>query len=96
MPTIDEDLLVELCQRGALLCLAEQNNGFILHKLLRILHRRGVSVPSQLLTINTLDASGQPQFIHSGTYEELIGAFGLTPAAIAGAIRKRLGDAAFA
>ena len=33
-----------------------------------------------VLAINTLDADGRPQFIHSGTYEELIEAFGLTPA----------------
>jgi transketolase C-terminal domain/subunit len=90
MPSIDEGLLVELSQSGALLCLAEQNNGFILQKLLRVLHRRQVQVPGRLLTINTLDSAGKPQFIHSGTYEELIAAFGLTPAAIAGAIRARL------
>ena len=34
-----------------------------------------------MLAINTLDADGTPRFIHSGTYEELIDAFGLTPAA---------------
>jgi transketolase len=90
MPSIDEGLLVELSQSGALLCLAEQNNGFILQKLLRVLHRRQVQAPGRLLTINTLDSAGKPQFIHSGTYEELIAAFGLTPAAIAGAIRARL------
>ena len=35
-----------------------------------------------MLAINTLDADGRPQFIHSGTYEELIAAFGLTGAAL--------------
>jgi transketolase len=90
MPTIDEDLVVDLCQAGMLVCLAEQNNGYILHKLLRLLQRRRLQVPEQLLAINTLDSTGRPQFIHSGTYEELIEAFGLTPAAIAGAIRARL------
>ena len=29
--------------------------------------------------------TGRPRFIHSGTYEELIEAFGLTPAQIADA-----------
>ncbi len=33
----------------------------------------------RLVAVNTLDADGKPQFIHSGTYEELTAAFGLTP-----------------
>ena len=94
MPSIDEDLLTELYESGALLCIAEQNNGFILQRFLKLLYRRhkanwtGVE---RVMTINTLDKDGQPQFIHSGTYEELVEAFGLTPAHIAGAIRARLG-----
>jgi hypothetical protein len=46
---------------------------------------------NNVVTINTLDADGRPQFIHSATYEELIHAFGLTPAAIARTIGNRLG-----
>ena len=42
MPSIDEDLLVELCNSGKVVCLAEQNNGFILHNLLKTLYRRRV------------------------------------------------------
>jgi transketolase len=91
MPSIDEDLLVRLCETGRLVCLAEQNNGFILQNLLRVLYRRGLAAgASRILAINTLDAAGKPQFIHSGTYEELIHAFGLTPEQIAGAIRTRV------
>jgi len=48
---------------------------------------------SNVIAINTLDAEGKPQFIHSGTYEELIEAFRLTPHDIAktvmGAVRAR-------
>ena len=44
----------------------------------------------RVIALNTLDAEGRPRFIHSGTYEELIDAFGLTPAAIAGAIERAL------
>ena len=91
MPSIDEDLLVRLCETGRLVCLAEQNNGFILQNLLKVLYRRGLAVSTnRILAINTLDASGKPQFIHSGTYEELTDAFGLTPAQIAGAISARI------
>ena len=90
MPSIAEELLVRLCESGRLVCLAEQNNGFILQNLLRILYRRGAGA-SRILAINTLDAAGKPQFIHSGTYEELTHAFGLTPPQIASALRARLG-----
>jgi transketolase len=83
MPSIDEDLLIELCESGKVVCLAEQNNGYILQNLLKTLHRRRKTAWEALdrvLAVNTLDGVGRPRFIHSGTYEELIEAFGLTPA----------------
>ena len=93
MPSIDEGLLVRLCDSGKIVCLAEQNNGFILQNLLKILYRRGpqaVGGAGNVLSINTLDADGRPQFIHSGTYEELIRAFGLAPPQIAAALITRV------
>jgi transketolase C-terminal domain/subunit len=93
MPSIDEELLIQLCQSGKTVCIAEQNNGFILQNLLKILYRRGTPVSrgaGNVLSINTLDADGRPQFIHSGTYEELIRAFGLSPTQIADAIARRV------
>jgi transketolase C-terminal domain/subunit len=92
MPSIDEGLLVDLMESGKLVCLAEQNNGYLLQNLLKVLFRRqrGLQHLKNVLPINTLDADGKPQFIHSGTYEELIDAFQLTPAAIARAIQARL------
>jgi transketolase len=87
MPSIDEDLLMELCESGKLLVLAEQNNGYLWQNLLKVLYRNRERMDSEILkrviTINTLDANGRPQFIHSATYEELTTAFGLTPTAIA-------------
>jgi transketolase C-terminal domain/subunit len=92
MPSIDEDLLLELYDSDALLCVAEQNNGYILQHLMRTLYRRRARTASteRVLAINTLDANGRPQFIHSGTYEELTAAFGLTGPQIADAVRTRL------
>jgi transketolase C-terminal domain/subunit len=92
MPSIDESLLVRLCESGKIVCLAEQNNGFILQNLLKVLHRRpdAAGGAGNVLSINTLDANGRPQFIHSGTYEELIQAFGLAPSQIATAIVTRI------
>jgi transketolase len=93
MPSIDEDLLIHLCESGKLVCLAEQNNGYILQNLLKVLYRRrkpGWAGLDRVLAINSLGADGRPRFIHSGTYEELVTAFGLAPAQIAQAIESRL------
>lgn len=91
MPSIDEGLLVDLVRSGQLLVIAEQNNGFILRHLQRIAFRRGLPLDAnRVLAINTLDRDGRPQFIHSGTYEELVEAFRLTPAHLGAAIEGRL------
>lgn len=92
MPSIDEALLIRLCQSGTLICLAEQNNGYILQNLVKLAHRRpnaGLRW-DRVLALNTLDADGRPRFIHSGTYEELLHAFNLAPGQIARAIGARL------
>jgi transketolase len=91
MPSIDEDLLLELYDSGKLLVFAEQNNGYIWQNFLKVLYRRRRSAAdlSRVEPINTLDAEGRPRFIHSGTYEELIAAFGLTPEQIAARIDDR-------
>lgn len=91
MPTIDERLLIELHDRGGLLCFAEQNNGYILQNFLRVLyrHRRGAAT-AHVLGINALTGEGRPRFIHSGTYEELLQTFGLAPDAIAKTIKEKL------
>jgi transketolase len=96
MPSIDARMLIELCESGKLICLAEQNNGYLFQNLLKVVYRRAGAFRSaqaalpRVMTINTLDAGGRPQFIHSGTYEELIAAFGLTPVQIADAVEQRL------
>ena len=87
MPSIDEDALVALCRSGRLICLAEQNNGYILQNLLKVVYRRCPEAASaalqRVVAINTLGGDGRPAYIHSATYEELIEAYGLTPAKIA-------------
>jgi transketolase C-terminal domain/subunit len=93
MPSIDEALLLRLYDSGRVICLAEQNNGYILQNLLRVVYRHRPSAAdghARVLAINTLDADGRPRFIHSGTYEELIEAFELSGPALAAAITARL------
>jgi transketolase len=87
MPSVDDALLLELYNSGKILFFAEQNNGYLWQNFLKVLYRNRDTVDPEALkrtlTINTLNADGKPQFIHSATYEELTAAFGLTPAAIA-------------
>ena len=84
MPSIDEALLIDLCASGKLVCLAEQNNGYILQNLLKLQYkRRNNNMLAKVMAINALDANGRPRFIHSGTYEELIDAFDLSAGKIA-------------
>ena len=93
MPSIDEDLLIALYESGKLLVLAEQNNGYILQNLLKVLYRRRKAAwasVERIMAINTLDSEGRARFIHSGTYEELTAAFGLSSALIARSIQSRL------
>jgi transketolase C-terminal domain/subunit len=82
MPSIDEDLLIELFDSGKWLLFAEQNNGYIWQSFLKALYRRRKQLRGgdleRVIAINTLNAEGRPQYIHSGTYEELTAAFGLS------------------
>ncbi|HEY0163071.1 MAG TPA: transketolase C-terminal domain-containing protein, partial [Edaphobacter sp.] len=94
MPSIDDELLIKLYRTGLPIIFAEQNNGYIWQNFLKVLYRHredgDLKGLSQVSTINTLDARGEKQFIHSATYEELVEAFGLTPAAIADAVQKAI------
>src|SRR3954447_8302873 len=93
MPSVDEDLLLSLYDSGKLLCFAEQNNGYLLQNFLKILYQQKKSCDwSRIMSINALDAEGKPQYIHSGTYEELIEAFHLTPSQMVRSISERAGE----
>jgi transketolase len=88
MPSIDEALLLELYDSGKLVCFAEQNNGYIWQNFRKILFRRRRQIETgRLLTVNALDGDSKPQFIHSGTYPQLLRAFGLSAAQLAETVR---------
>jgi transketolase len=97
MPSVDDDLLLQLYATGKPLIFAEQNNGYLWQNFLKVLYRNrattGLEAFGRVQTINTLNAEGKPQFIHSATYEELLPAFGLTPSAIADAVRSAVAAA---
>jgi hypothetical protein len=89
---VDEELLLRLHDSGKALFLAEQNNGFLWQNLLKVLYRRRKLHGStdKVIAINTLSAEGRPGFIHSGTYEELTEAFGLSSVQLAERVRNKV------
>jgi transketolase len=55
-----------------------------------VLYRRGERGVdnTRVIAVNTLDSDGRAQFIHSGTYEELVEAFGLSSERLASRVLK--------
>ncbi len=92
MPSVDDEMLSRLYRSGKLVVFAEQNNGYLFQNFLKTVYRQKnyAGDLSRIMTINTLDRNGRPQFIHSGTYEQLISAFGLAPAQIADTLLQTL------
>jgi transketolase C-terminal domain/subunit len=91
MPSIDRDLLLRLSDTGKPVFVAEQNNGYIWSEYRRVLFRDKEQIDTRsLIPINTLDKTGNPRFIHSATYSELLEQFGLSPEQLAETIRSRL------
>jgi transketolase len=82
MPSVDEACLLRLCGSGKLIVFAEQNNGFLWQNAIKAAARNGQPL-GRILSVNVLTREMKPQFIHSGTYEQLLDAFGLSPAKLA-------------
>jgi transketolase len=79
MPSIDRELMLDLYRSMDKVFVTEQNNGYILSKYKDVLFSNGEAIdPLKIIPINTLDQQGEPRFIHSGTYQELIHKFGLS------------------
>jgi transketolase C-terminal domain/subunit len=91
MPSIDEQLLLDLYGSQKLVVIAEQNNGYIWSEYRKILFRSKETIDTaRLLPLNTLDENGRPQFIHSATYPQLLSQFGLAPKQLAKTIRRKI------
>jgi transketolase len=96
MPSVDEPLLLRLLQSKKLLVFAEQNDGYLVDQLLKVVYRHRASLGpmalDHVMAVNTLGRDGRPWFIHSATYEELVEAYGLAPQPLADAICARHGS----
>jgi transketolase len=91
MPSIDETQLLAIYRSDLPVIIAEQNNGYICSEYRSLLFRSSEPIdPSRLTAINTLDAQGRPQFIHSGTYRQLIEKYGLAPEQLAETVKRLL------
>jgi transketolase len=79
MPSVDEQLLLDLYDSEKPILIAEQNNGYLWSEYRKALFRqRQIIDTTRLLAVNTLDDNGRPRFIHSATYDQLLEQFGLT------------------
>jgi transketolase len=88
LPSPESPALVELYESGLPLVIAEQNNGFIWHRLLKALGSRHQDFDaSRIYSVNGLDGDGNAQFIHSGTYDELVDHFGLSATKLAATVK---------
>lgn len=90
MPSIDDECLLSLCDSGKIIVFAEQNNGFLWQNFVKAAARHGRAPRKMVFPINALDDDGRPRFIHSGTYEQLLEAFHLSPVQIAETIAERV------
>ena len=91
MPSIDEPVLLDLYDSGKLIIVAEQNNGYIWSAYMKTLFKSQRTVDTaRVVAINTLDSDGQPQFIHSATYSQLLDRFGLSPNRLVETVRQRI------
>ena len=77
MPTIDENVIVELYRSGKRIFIAEQNNGYLWSHFRKVLFEKETNINTQkLIPINTTTKGGL-HYIHSGTYTELAAHYGL-------------------
>ena len=95
MPSVDESRLLALVRSGRLLVFAEQNDGYLLDQLMRVVYRHRTELGAvdldHVMAVNTLGRNGRPWFIHSATYEELVEAYGLAPRPLAETICAQVG-----
>ena len=93
MPSFDPDLIFRLSEQGADIVFAEQNNGYLFESYLKHagLHQWAVDT-ARLHHLNARTAENDLQFIHSGTYDQLLEQLGITGRHIAAYITENIGQ----
>ena len=91
MPSYDEEKMLELLEKGSLIFVVEENNGFIWNQLGRTLLRLKPKVDlKRIFPLNANTPEGEYQYIHSATYKQLIARFGLTPERITETVLEKI------
>ncbi|MDR1625125.1 MAG: transketolase [Spirochaetia bacterium] len=90
MPSCDPALIGELADSGKKIVVAEQNNGYIWNCFRKVLFGKKAIAADGFVPINLLGKDGNPRFVHSATYEELLQHYGLSPDLIAERIAKEV------
>lgn len=89
MPSVDENLMIELAKSGKSLVFAEQNNGYLYSEFQKSMFKnKFIPDMNKIFAINALDKDGKARFIHSGTYKQLAEHLGLSAKQLADAIKK--------
>lgn len=79
MPSIDEEMLMDIYKSGKLMIFAEQNNGYIYKKFREVAFRKAEIISTdRIYAINTSSDCGEKHFIHSGTYAQLVDKYKLS------------------
>ncbi len=91
MPSVDVSVVEEFVKDNISLFIIEQNNGYLWSKLLLEMNLKGRDIKyNSLIPINTKNGNGEINYIHSGTYKQLIENLGLSPAQLAEKIKSAL------
>ncbi len=91
MPSPDESTMLEIHDNDTPVLFAEQNNGFLYAAYQRVVYAKRTTVRTDhVRAVNALDESGNAQFVHSATYEQLIERFCLSPPQLASECKNML------
>ena len=90
MPSIDSEMIIELADKNKPIVVAEQNNGYLMENIRKVLFENVGSIDASKITgINTTSKGGL-HYIHSGTYDELTAHYGLDSSSLAKRIKSIL------
>ncbi len=90
MPSIDEDAIFDLYHKGKPVFIVEQNNGYLWTNFRKVLFAKEASIDTKkLFPVNLTNYDGL-QYIHSGTYSELVSHYGLNAIGLSEKILKTL------
>ena len=90
MPSIDPKAILAAHASGRPVFIAEQNNGYLWSKVRKVLFAAGGTIDTTNLHPINLTGGGEPQYVHSGTYDELAAHFGLDADSLAQTIERTL------